>query len=90
MVIEPQLHLVFHGRNAVREHCSDMPLPRLLVLGPRRRTLRVAVRIEVAVVRFWNQVTGVRKRRYPGVTLAHGVPADVIEMQMGVDDDIDG
>ena len=32
-VIGPQLDLLLHGRNAVREHRSDMPLQRFLFLG---------------------------------------------------------
>ena len=49
-----------------------------------------AVGMEVPVVGLRHQVAGIRKRRHPRAPSTHGVPADVVGVQVGVDDDVDG
>ncbi len=92
MVVGPQLDLArfVDGKNAVREHDSAAVLPRLLVLGPRRRSRAGVVRMEEPVVGLGDEVAGVREGRHPGIAVPLGVPPDVIGVHVRVDDDVDG
>ncbi len=54
------------------------------------RTVPVpVVRTVVEVVGRRNEVLGVGERRYPLPVRADGVPADVVDVEVGVDDDVD-
>ena len=59
------------------EHDSAAVLPRLLVLGPRRRSRVRVVRMEEPVVGLRDEVARIREGRHPGIAVPLGVPPDV-------------
>ena len=82
------------GRDAVFEDQAVTALLDLFFLGARRLACRNPIGVEVAVIERRHQVAGVGKRRHPGirtrVLVKHGVPPDVIGVDVGVDHHVDG
>ncbi|OBG22325.1 hypothetical protein A5764_12925 [Mycobacterium sp. 852002-51057_SCH5723018] len=95
VVVRPlhELARFLEGRHAVGEYELIAALLGLFGFGARGSPCRGPVRFEVVVVGGGNHVSRVGKCWHPGVTdftAPHGVPADVVGVDVGVDHDVYG
>jgi hypothetical protein len=60
------------------------------LFGARRLPCRRSVGLKVVVVGGGQHISGVGKRRHPGVVFQHGVPSDVIGVDVGVHHHVHG
>jgi hypothetical protein len=92
MVVRPldELSRFVDGQNAVREYELIAALPCRFFLAARLLPRRGPVGSEVAVVGGGQHIPGVGKRRHPGVVFSHGVPSDVVGMDVSIDHYVHG
>ena len=88
VVVNTHLHIDHVGWNTRLDHGRDAVLEHVLVAAPEHRGVLVG-RVPELEVPPRHQVGGVRERGHPAPLDEPRVPADVVDVQVGVQDDVD-